>query len=386
MRVLFLTKQQYMAKDLLHDRFGRFYEIPKVIAQAGHQVRGVCLKYWPIRNAQPLLRPCEYVEWNSFSLGRNWPAGFIGHYRRLWQIAATFKPNVVVGASDGAHVIMASWVAEKLGIPYVVDLYDNFESYRATQIPGVKQLLRRAIRKASAVSVVSETLRMKVINEYQPAGLVRVITNAIPREIFHARGKLAARGRLGLPEAQILIGTAGSLSRRRGIDTLCSAFEIITKSRNDLLLVLAGPTDRRTAFEPRDKIIYLGELAHDRVGDLFSALDVGVVCNRNDDFGRYCFPQKLFEMLGCRLPVVAADVGVMRGLLPGSDRFLFKPDNAESLANIIVAQLGTRHVPELSIPSWRDSGIMFENLLKVALESGSRTMRGIGIALRGGEL
>ena len=32
MRVLFLTKQQYMGKDLLRDRFGRFYEFPKTLA------------------------------------------------------------------------------------------------------------------------------------------------------------------------------------------------------------------------------------------------------------------------------------------------------------------------------------------------------------------
>jgi len=31
MRVLFITKQQYMAKDLLADRFGRSYEIARVL-------------------------------------------------------------------------------------------------------------------------------------------------------------------------------------------------------------------------------------------------------------------------------------------------------------------------------------------------------------------
>jgi teichuronic acid biosynthesis glycosyltransferase TuaC len=386
MRVLFLTKQQYMAKDLLYDRFGRFYEIPKTMAQTGHQVWGVCLKYWPKKNVQLMQRPCEYVQWSSFSLGRNWPLGFIKHYRRLCRITAMFKPDVVVGASDSAHVIMASRLAQKFDVPYVVDLYDNFESYRAAHLPGINQLLRSAVRNAAAVSVVSETLRMKVANDYQATGVLGVITNAISPEIFHARDKLTARRRLGLPETKILIGSAGSLFRRRGIETLCSAFKIIAQSRNDILLVLAGPTDRPMAFEPSEKIIYLGELEHERVGDLFNALDVGVLCNRDDKFGQYCFPQKLFEMLACKLPVVAADVGVMRALLPGSGRYLFEPENAASLANVILAQLETRHIPEISLPSWKDCGLMFEKLLKVGVDAKTRSLRPIDVELSAGDL
>jgi teichuronic acid biosynthesis glycosyltransferase TuaC len=136
------------------------------------------------------------------------------------------------------------------------------------------------------------------------------------------------------------------------------------------LLVLAGPTDRQMAFRPDNKTIYLGELPHERVGDLFNALDIGIVCNRDDNFGRYCFPQKLFEMLACNLPVAVADVGVMRRpLLLGSERVLFDPDNLESLVEVILAQLKARYLPQIAIPAWEDCGLMFENLLKVAVEN-----------------
>ena len=72
MRILFLTKQQYMGKDLLRDRFGRFYEFPRVLARHGHHVRGVCLKYW--NNGVDAVSQPQYlddVEWQSFKLGWN---------------------------------------------------------------------------------------------------------------------------------------------------------------------------------------------------------------------------------------------------------------------------------------------------------------------------
>jgi glycosyltransferase involved in cell wall biosynthesis len=389
MRVLFLTKQQYMAKDLLQDRFGRFYEIPRVLSRWGHKVCGVCLKYRRNKNKWEVSvsDTCDQVEWNSFSLGRNWPLGFIRHYRRLQRVTAMFQPDVIIGASDTAHVVVSSWLASKFGIPFVVDLYDNFESYGATQLPGMKRLLRRAVGSAAAVSVVSETLRLKVEAEYQPTGIVRTITNAIAPEVFYPDDKAAARRRLGLPESQTLIGTAGSLNRKRGIDILYRAFEQLSKRKKDWSLVLAGPIDRRANFPIGSKIFYLGELSHDRVRDLFNALDVGVICNRDDAFGRYCFPQKLFEMIACGLPIVAADVGAMRSLIPDSECALFDPGNVESLANAISVQSKNRYISSMAIPTWHDCGLKFGNLLEAAVAANTRSSYGVEAAhLSAGEL
>jgi glycosyltransferase involved in cell wall biosynthesis len=202
---------------------------------------------------------------------------------------------------------------------------------------------------------------------------VRTITNAIAPEIFFPDEKAAARRRLGLPEGQKLIGTAGSLYRNRGIDTLYGAFEQLSMREKDWSLVLAGPTDRPVKLPTQNRIFYLGELSHERVRDLFNALDVGVICNRDDDFGRYCFPQKLFEMIACGLPIVAADVGAVSSLFTGSECALFNPASSESLANAITLQSENRNLPKVAIPTWSDSGRDFSNLLEAAVESTARS-------------
>ena len=377
MRVLFITKQQYMAKDLLADRFGRFYEIPRLLGQLGHDLHGVCLRYWPGKAGGKISGSNDFVKWTSFALGRDLPLGFVRHYVRLIRIARRIDPDIVVGAADCFHIIMAACLGTQLRIPFVVDLYDNFEAYRATQLPGLKHWYRFAVSKAAAVSVVSDTLLAKVQAEYRPAGIVRTVTNAVAPEFFYAGDKSAARRNLGLPGNGILIGTAGALTRSRDIATLYRAFERVKSIDPRIRLVLAGPTDRSMTARVRGKAIYLGDLPHERVGELFRALDVGIVCNRDDPFGRYCFPQKLFEMLACKLPVVAADVGAAHNLLRGSRSCLYPPTSDVSLADAILLQLGAACLPGLAIPTWRDRGLEFAALLEEAISASAKLLSGI---------
>src|SRR4029434_5729673 len=42
MKILVLTKRQYMGKDLLDDRFGRFCEVPLELAHLGHDREAIC--------------------------------------------------------------------------------------------------------------------------------------------------------------------------------------------------------------------------------------------------------------------------------------------------------------------------------------------------------
>jgi glycosyltransferase involved in cell wall biosynthesis len=375
MRVLFLTKQQYMGKDLLHDRFGRFYEFPRSLADRGHDVCGVCLKYWTDEDRLSARRQClDGVEWMSFQLGWNWPVAFLRHFRRLNELATEFEPDIVVGASDAAHVIMAASLSTRLGVPLALDLYDDFESYWATQLPGIKRGLKRGILKAAVISTVSQNLAAKVEQAYQAPGIVSTITNAVCPEIFHPGDKISARRKLGLPESGLLIGTAGALSSNRGIDLLISAFEKMCGDKSDSYLILAGPVGHDLRLPKNDGIRYLGELPHADVGYLFNALDVGVVCNRRNQFAEYCFPQKFYEMIACRLPVVAADVGVMRGLFFGYEDCLYDPEQAESLADTITKQLSARRIAEHEVPSWKNRGDDFNDLLEQAL-AGARANR-----------
>jgi teichuronic acid biosynthesis glycosyltransferase TuaC len=88
------------------------------------------------------------------------------------------------------------------------------------------------------------------------------------------------------------------------------------------------------------------------VAALFSALDVGVVTLRDSEFGRYCFPQKLHEMLACGLPVVAAEVGAVSALLKQQPGLLYSSEDPSALIAAVLNQLDNPAIPAISTPDW----------------------------------
>ena len=108
------------------------------------------------------------------------------------------------------------------------------------------------------------------------------------------------------------MGTAGALHENRGIHHLFEAFALLKEEYANLHLALAGPR-RKSMRIPSDPLIHdLGELPLDEVPAFLNALDVAVVCNLDNDFGRYCFPQKAREIMACDVPIIAARVGSMK--------------------------------------------------------------------------
>src|SRR5262249_17739472 len=153
------------------------------------------------------------------------------------------------------------------------------------------------------------------------------------------RDRIRCRRELGIPTDAMLIGTAGGLHRDKGVAVLYEAWKLLKPENPALRLVLAGPFDPSFPPPSDDRVHYLGALPHARVAELFSALDVGVMCILDTSFGRYCFPQKAYEMLACGLAVVASDVGAMHALFNGYPDCLFRSEDAEELAAKIRNQL-----------------------------------------------
>jgi teichuronic acid biosynthesis glycosyltransferase TuaC len=361
MRILFLSKRRYMSKDVIADRYARLYELPYQLARRGHSVLACCLSYqanaegsWD-HDAGP-----GQLEWCSSNLGRTVVPGLGRYLRNIGRRASDFKPDLVIGASDIPHCILAWRFAQKLGVPYALDLYDNFESYGQARLPGFRAFFRMALRRAALVSCVSEPLAGWVRGL---GGQAEVLTlhSTVDKSVFHPRDRLQCRRELGLPAHCKLIGTAGALHRDKGIVALYRAFERLGAAHPDLHLVLAGPADASLPQGPR--IHYLGQLPHQSVASLFSALDVGVICVPDTPFGRYSFPQKAYEMVACGIPLVAADVGAMTATFAGVPHALFRRDDAASLAEQIEHQLRSPAPASLVVPGWDDLAAELEQAL-----------------------
>ena len=354
LKILVITKRQYTNKDLLDDRFGRLRELPLELALKKHKVYGLCLSYQKKEEGKIFDGP---VEWQSINAGKWKILGLLRFIKRAAQIAP--KVDVIWACSDSIYGIIGYMLSSKYRIPLVFDLYDNFEYFLMARMPIIKQLYRRVIRKSTAITCVSRPLA-RLVRSYRKNGRVYVIENAVRKDLFKPMIKKTCRDVLKLPQNARLVGTAGALDRNRGIQFLFEAFDMLKTKHPDLHLVLAGPRNIRIPFDNR--VHDLGILPLEKVPILLNALDVAIICNRENEFGRYCFPQKAREIMACDIPLIAARVGSMAELLKDHSEWLFNPDDASNMARVLENRLGDRRTGYEKVLSWSDVATELEKI------------------------
>jgi len=363
MRVLVLCKRQYTGKDLLDDRYGRLFELPAGLTARGHEVAGLT---WSYRRRGASYRLDGGVRWWSVDA---WPTPF-AHPRQLFEIAMKFRPDVIWASSDAFHALLAARLRKKLGLPVVIDLYDDYESFGLTALPGVHRLFRHACMQVDALSVVSHALASTVQSRLSHAPPIEIIGNGVSEMFGKMPARDMARKRLGLPMRTQLIGTAGALDGSRGIDDLLQAFDLLRARLPDIHLVVAGPRDHMFTRALGERVIDLGILPHSDMPYLYSALDVGIVCNRDSAFGRACCPQKLVEMIACGLPVVVTEVGDAATLLRTFPASLYPPGDSATLARRLEVQLvSAAPLPATLAPQWSTLSGTLQALLQEAIDS-----------------
>jgi len=355
MRILVLSKRFYTGKDLIDDRFGRVFELPAWLARSGHEVTGLALSYRTAAVGKRRWHDLPGLVWHSANIGR---VPFLNYFRTLRRLIRETQPELIWVCSDAFHAILGERLQHHFRIPTVIDLYDNFESFPATRFPGVLPLFRRACRNVSGLTLVGTALRDYVQKEYGAGSPMLVLQNGTNPALFQPHDRAASRRTLGLPEHGRFIGTAGSISAGRGIVVMFDAFLELAKDMPDLHLVFAGPRDGTVSRYKHPRIIDLGILPQERVPLLLSALDLGVISNLESPFGRYCFPQKLYEFAACGIPFVAADVGETAAMLLQQPHLLFTPSNASELADRVRGMLQGEYPPQLAVPvrTWEELG------------------------------
>jgi glycosyltransferase involved in cell wall biosynthesis len=360
MKILILTKRQYTGKDLLDDMYGRMFEIPEELSQLGHEVRGITLSYRrrPSGNFKPKNVPWKSINCIPFS-----PIGTLVYLYRVYKEVKYHSPDVIWAGSDAWHLITA-WIMNKIiGTKYVIDFYDNYESFKMSSLWPQKVLMKYAAQLADGITVVSTTLHNYIQNKYITNTSILVLGNAVDTRKFKSMNQFECRERLKLPKDRVLVGTAGSISENRGIAVLFKGFKIISEQLPNSALVIAGQKDFNTKHFKSLNIIDLGILEYSDIPILLNALDVFVICNTDSSFGRYCYPQKYAEIISCHSNFVAADVGEMRILLKDHANHLFAHNDENDLSKKIQNILLNKNNKPLNPITWRDRAANLDRYL-----------------------
>lgn len=353
-----------MSKDVILDKYARLYEIPNQLALLGHELECFCLSYqshadgvWDESDEH------KQLIWHSKSYHGLKKIDILAYPFLLLEKLKKYQPDIIIAASDIPHIVLGAWCAKKLYKSFVADLYDNFEAYGQAKIPLLKKLFSSALDHAKIISTTSYTLADKIRQEHPQVPHVFAMPSVIDKNLFHEGDKSQARQTFNLPLNAKLVGTAGGLTKMKGIEDLFQAWEILKQQREDVYLVLAGPTETNTPLPNDLRVIYLGLLPHLQINTLFQALDIGVLCIPDDAFGRYCFPQKAYEMLSTNLTIISSAVGDMKNLL--EDYSLYNTNDYHALAKKIEKQLNILPKVNVDISDWQQTIAKFNDLLEI---------------------
>ncbi len=200
-----------------------------------------------------------------------------------------------------------------LGLPATITL-------RGTEVPHSKNpvlrpRLARALRAATRVFSVSDSLRSLALELGAAPAKAEVVGNGVDLTRFHPIDRHAARERYGIaPHAPVLI-SVGGLVERKGMHRVIDCLPTLLTRHPDLHYVIVGggspEGDLRAELDAQvhqlglgAHVHFLGALPADELKWPLGAADVFVLATRNEGWANV-----FLEAMACGLPVISTDVG-----------------------------------------------------------------------------
>jgi len=272
---------------------------------------------------------------------------FVSVMRELRRKVTNHRPDLVHANSIRAGLVAtAATVGLKTRIAW--HLHDL--------LPGhpISTLIRlfAGLSKRTELIAVSEAVARNFRGQlsWLMGDRVSVILNAIDLDKFHPDqfAKRRIRKEMRFRESDLIIGTVGQVTPRKGQLELLGAFRhALDKSPNMVLLIVGAPlfnrdheyldTLKRTATELgiANKVRLLGPRSD--IGAIMQTLDLLVVNSKAEPFGLV-----ILEAMACGTTVVAAAVdGIPEIIQHGENGWLISPGDEAALAEGIV-HLGRR--------------------------------------------
>lgn len=236
-------------------------------------------------------------------------------------------------------------VARAAGVPLVVELNAPLSleqaTYRGTALAELASVAEgRTLRGADAVLTVSAALRDYVIGLGVQPDRTMVMPNGVDSDLFAPAPRDArVRTRWGIGDGPVL-GFVGGLRPWHGVRAFAPLIERLAGKHPGLQLVIAGDGPLRqdiaadlAARRLDGHVVCTGALSHEEVPGLIREFDIALAPYEDTEHLFYFSPLKLFEYMGCGVPVIAAALGqIARVIQDGENGCLYPPGNVGALA------------------------------------------------------
>jgi glycosyltransferase involved in cell wall biosynthesis len=224
--------------------------------------------------------------------------------------------------------------------PVVVSVWGSDLSLARHPLLG--RLTIAALRHASAIVAISETMKRELLALGLPEEKVVVVPTAISPMPPTVGSREDVRRALGLPPDRLLVLYLGRLEPVKGLGHLVEAAGLVLAEVPKAAFVLVGGGHLRPELESAVRakgmtadFFFAGDVRHDEVGRWLSAADLFVMPSLSEGV-----PHALLEALASGLPAVASAVGgVPEFVRDDVNGYLVAPADPAALAQRVVLLL-----------------------------------------------
>lgn len=189
-----------------------------------------------------------------------------------------------------------------------------------------------AIKYVAKVITVNDTVRKRFIERGADGGKIEVIRN-VPDDRFGKESSLLKTAK------DFTLITHGTIEKRYGQETIIRALPLLREQIDNLQLYIVGAGEGAERLHTLSKelncvdtITFTGHVSFSQVGEIISCADIGLVALLPTPFGELCQPNKLFEYVALRKPVVVPRLKAIQESFDDSCVTYFEPGNHEDLA------------------------------------------------------
>ncbi len=184
---------------------------------------------------------------------------------------------------------------------------------------------------------------------------ITVTPNGTNPEQFYPRDVSELRQRMNLQGKRVILSVC-RLVRRKGVDTVISAFSKILGSHPDAELVIIGDGEDRQRLESLTRklgisqsVRFIGWIAHNEqeINQFYNLADAVVMTPRTDPIQVEGFGIIYLEANACAKPVIGSrSGGIPDAVLDGKTGLLVEEDDPDQLAGAIAQLLDNRGLAE----------------------------------------
>lgn len=188
-----------------------------------------------------------------------------------------------------------------------------------------ERLERRSYTAADLVSCQTEGI-VAGVRARRPGADVHLFPNGVDTQLFRSAGAGAAfRGELGVEPDAFLVGYAGNFGRAQALEQVLDAAHRLVDTAPEVRFVLMGGGPRREHLVERSRklglsnVVMVPSVPHERMPEVLSGFDVGVVPLADLPVFQGARPSKMFELMATEVPIVYCGRGEGAALARASE-------------------------------------------------------------------